>query len=136
MLTRINETLTVPSEDPALNPTHKYLLRSVITSPDVFYLRMRKKPEDSQEGEGEYDRWYRMAWRPEDTEPVQQQETTFEKVKEAMFTEVDADGNKAPLFVYATEEALSEQPSSLSTALQVSPKKSDNVSPIRCTDKV
>lgn len=48
------------------------------------------------------------------------QEVTFERVKEAMFTDVDAEGNKAPMFIYATEEALKEQPIGLSTSLQVS----------------
>lgn len=45
--------------------------------------------------------------------------TTIEKVKEAMFTEVDTDNTINPVFVYATDEALNEQPLPLSSALQV-----------------
>lgn len=48
-----------------------------------------------------------------------EQKTTIENVKEAMFTEVDSDGNKAPIFVYATDEALNDHPEYLSSALQV-----------------
>lgn len=47
--------------------------------------------------------------------------TTIEKVKEAMFTEVDTDNTINPIFVYATDEALEEQPLHLSSALQVRP---------------
>lgn len=46
--------------------------------------------------------------------------TTIEKVKEAMFTEVDMDNTINPIFVYATDEALNEAPLHLSGALQVS----------------
>lgn len=49
------------------------------------------------------------------------QATTFAKVQEAIFTEVDTDGSKVPILVYATDKAMNEEPAPLSDALKVSP---------------
>lgn len=47
------------------------------------------------------------------------QATTFARVQDAIFTEADSDGSKAPVLVYATEEAMNEEPAPLSDALKV-----------------
>lgn len=49
--------------------------------------------------------------------PVRQT-TTFAKVQEAIFTEVDTDGSKVPILVYATDKAMNEEPAPLSDALK------------------
>lgn len=46
------------------------------------------------------------------------QATTFDKVQEAIFTEVDSDGSKVPILVYATDKAMNEEPAPLSDALK------------------
>lgn len=46
------------------------------------------------------------------------QPTTFDTVREKMFSEVDATGRIVPIFVYATDQALSETPIPLPAALQ------------------
>lgn len=46
------------------------------------------------------------------------QTTTFDKVQEAIFTEVDTDGSKVPILVYATDKAMNEEPAPLSDALK------------------
>lgn len=46
------------------------------------------------------------------------QHVTFAKVKEAMFTEVDSNGETAPYVVYASKEALNEVPVTISSELQ------------------
>lgn len=125
-----------------MHPTHKYTLRGVITSPDVVYM-CRRKEADSSETEAssaEVDQWWRCAWVAGDENPVRQevrptlaprfqplyvmlttssQQTTFAKVQEAIFTEVDTDGSKIPILVYATDKAMNEEPAPLSDALKV-----------------
>lgn len=125
-----------------MHPTHKYTLRGVITSPDVVYM-CRRKQADSSETEAssaKVDQWWRCAWVAGDENPVRQevrptlaprfqplyvmlttssQQTTFAKVQEAIFTEVDTDGSKIPILVYATDKAMNEEPAPLSDALKV-----------------
>lgn len=76
MFKELNKTLTVPSQDPKLNPTHKYSLRGVITSPDVLYMRIRGHHEpwnnDNDTGDREFDQWYRVSWCADGVSVVQQ----------------------------------------------------------------
>lgn len=142
LLRRMAEVLTVPSEEAEMHPTHKYTLRGVITSPDVVYMCQRREADDSEtEGSSaKVDQWWRCAWVAGDENPVKQevcptpapryqplyvmlttspQQTTFAKVQEAIFTEVDTDGSKIPILVYATDKAMNEEPAPLSDALKV-----------------
>ncbi|CAN8095893.1 unnamed protein product [Discula destructiva] len=118
-LQRLNRTLTVPSEDEALIPTHKYTLRGVVTSPTVLYMCRRKEPEPFAEvdDDANLDEWYLVRWDGDENQ-VRHEPITFAIIKENMFTEVDALGNTAPILVYATDEGLSEEPVPLSAALQ------------------
>lgn len=75
LLQRMAEVLTVPSEEPEMDPTHKYTLRGVITSPDVVYT-CRRREADSSEAESsnaEVDQWWRIAWVAGDENPVRQE---------------------------------------------------------------
>lgn len=115
------EVLTVPSEEPEMDPTHKYTLRGVITSPDVVYMCRRREtdpPDAEASSSAKADQWWRCAWVAGDENPVRQEATTFAKVQEAIFTEVDADGSKVPILVYATDKAMNEEPTPLSDALK------------------
>lgn len=72
----LNKTFTVPNQDPKLNPTHKYSLRGVITSPDVLYMCIRRRQEVGNNDNGcdgpEFDQWYRVSWSADGANAVQQ----------------------------------------------------------------
>ncbi|KUI71776.1 hypothetical protein VM1G_07364 [Cytospora mali] len=120
ILREMSNVLTAPSQDPELDPTNKYTLRGVITSPEVVYMCRRRvaEPFETENAGEKIDQWWRVTWVAGDERPVKQEATVFEKVQEAIFTEVDADGSKAPILVYATDRALDEDPAPLSSALQ------------------
>lgn len=119
----MSKVLTTPSDDPTLNPSHKYTLRGVITSPDVVYMCRRRpaEPFETENAGVTIDQWCRVSWVAGAENPVKQEATVFEKVQEAIFTEVDTDGSKIPTLVYATDRALNEELWPLSSALQVGP---------------
>lgn len=73
LLKELNQTLTVPSEDPKLNPKHKYTLRGVIPSPDVLYMCRRNQLQPSEQADEEIDQWWRIAWVPDADNPVHQE---------------------------------------------------------------
>ncbi|KAJ0114905.1 hypothetical protein J7T55_004647 [Diaporthe amygdali] len=120
LLRQMAEVLTVPSEEPEMDPHHKYTLRGVITSPEVVYMcrRTEANPSETEATGTKVDQWWRIAWVAGDENPVRQEATTIAKVQEAIFTEVDTDGSKVPILVYATDKALDEEPAPLSDALK------------------
>lgn len=120
MLRRMAEVLAVPSEEEEMNPTHKYSLRGVITSPDIVYMCRRRGADtvETEASSSKVDQWWRIAWVAGDENPVREEATTFAKVQEAIFTEADTDGSKVPMLVYATDKALNEEPAPLSDALK------------------
>lgn len=73
LLKKLNETLTLPSDDPERDPKHKYTLRGVIPSPDVLYICRRKPVQPSEQADEEIDSWWRIAWTPDADNPVQQE---------------------------------------------------------------
>lgn len=73
LLKELNQTLTMPSDDPKLNPRHKYTLRGVIPSPDVLYLCRRKQTPTFELPDDDDDEWWRITWVPEADNPVQQE---------------------------------------------------------------
>lgn len=70
LLKKLNTAFTVPCEDPKLTPEHKYTLRGVITSPDVIYICRRKEREPFVETEEDVDQWFRIAWVPDEDNPI------------------------------------------------------------------
>lgn len=73
------EVLTVPSEEPEMDPTHKYTLRGVITSADVVYMCRRREadpPETEASSSAKVDQWWRCAWVAGDENPVRQEVCT------------------------------------------------------------
>jgi hypothetical protein len=78
MLRRMSEILTVPREEEEMNPSHKYNLRGVITSPDVVYMRRRidTAPEATEPSGSVVDQWWRIAWVAGDENPVRQEVRT------------------------------------------------------------
>lgn len=98
----------------------------------------RKEHEPFVETHEDIDQWFRIAWVPDEDNPVKQevcgspppyllviyvltmeQLTTIETVMENMFTDANEKGEMAPILVYATEDALNEVPVHLSAARQV-----------------
>lgn len=73
LLKELNKTLTIPSDDPKLNPTHKYTLRGVIPSPDVIYMCRRKEAGSFQGMIQELDEWWKFSWVPDAENPVKQE---------------------------------------------------------------
>lgn len=69
------EVLTVPSEEPEMDPVHKYTLRGVITSPDVVYMCRRREadPSEMEASSAQVDQWWRCAWVAGDENPVRQE---------------------------------------------------------------
>lgn len=73
LLKKLNTALTVPDEDPKLSPVHKYTLRGVIASSDVIYMCRRKEREPFAEVDEDLDQWFRIAWVPDEPNPVKQE---------------------------------------------------------------
>lgn len=66
VLKQLNQTLTVPSDDPALNPKHKYHLRGVIASPDELYMCRpgdhESETDDAVKNSLEPHQWSKCSW--------------------------------------------------------------------------
>lgn len=72
---KLSSRFTVPSEEEKWNPTHKYTLRGLSNSHDVFYVCIRAEP-DLMEVEGaddapvSRDQWWKLGYVEKDAEPV------------------------------------------------------------------
>ncbi|KAG6037183.1 hypothetical protein E4U41_005272 [Claviceps citrina] len=93
----------------------EFLLRGVVTQSDVVYVCQRVEPDLMQlEEEAEpLDQWWRLAYRPDDNEPVQTEKVKMEQVLQDVWHET-----KVPLLIYATETALAVARTPLPLPLQ------------------
>ena len=72
LLQRLNEKLTVPTEDAHWSPAHAYHLRGVAASHDVVYICRRAEPDliEMEADSGPVDQWWKLAYVPDDAEPI------------------------------------------------------------------
>ncbi|KAI5461474.1 hypothetical protein BGZ63DRAFT_356951 [Mariannaea sp. PMI_226] len=94
----------------------KYLLRGVATSTDVMYICRRSEAnliELEDEPSEPLDQWWRLAFTPDEEQPVKAEKVGIEQVFRNMWEET-----KTPLLVYATEMALDIPLSPLTSQLE------------------
>ncbi|CAM1508120.1 Fc.00g049680.m01.CDS01 [Cosmosporella sp. VM-42] len=94
---------------------NKYLLRGVATSKDVVYVCQRAEADliELEDEAKPTDQWWRLAYVPDDEQPVKTEKVEIERVFRDLWQET-----KTPLLVYATENALQTPRAALSPALQ------------------
>ncbi|KAJ2988476.1 hypothetical protein NUW58_g3956 [Xylaria curta] len=98
------------------NPSTKYLLRGVATTPEVAYVCVRGM-EDSSNPEEHLtarDQWWKVGYVKSDASPIKSEKVTPDDVLHAAGTE-----SKHPILVYASEAALNQEPIPLSDALNM-----------------
>ncbi|EQK98555.1 ubiquitin interaction domain-containing protein [Ophiocordyceps sinensis CO18] len=113
----LGRLLTVPDKPGRPQPMtcKKFLLCGVATPTDIVYLRQRSEPELTEmESEPKpHDQWWRLAYAPEDEQPVKAEKIEIERVLREVWQET-----KNPLLVYATDDALKTPRAPLSAPLQ------------------
>ncbi|KAG6068632.1 hypothetical protein E4U32_000135 [Claviceps aff. humidiphila group G2b] len=113
----LGQVLTQPNKSGRPQPMtcKELLLRGVVTQSDVVYVCQRAEPDLIQlESESQpVDQWWRLAYRPDDNEPVK-----TEKIEVGQVLRQVWDETKVPLLIYATETALSAAPTPLPLPLQ------------------
>ncbi|KAG5993302.1 hypothetical protein E4U52_002086 [Claviceps spartinae] len=113
----LGKLLTQPNKPGRPQPMtcKELLLRGVVTQSDVVYVCQRAEPDLIQlESESQpVDQWWRLAYRPDDNEPVKTEKIEAEQVLRQVWDET-----KVPLLIYATETALGAAPTPLSLPLQ------------------
>ncbi|KAG5993663.1 hypothetical protein E4U54_003292 [Claviceps lovelessii] len=101
----LGRLLTQPNKQGRPKPMacKEFLLRGVVTQSDIVYVCQRIEP-DLIQLQGEYrplDQWWRLAYNPNDDEPVKTEKIKMEQVLQDVWNET-----KVPLLIYATEAAL------------------------------
>ncbi|ORY71716.1 uncharacterized protein BCR38DRAFT_493220 [Pseudomassariella vexata] len=100
------------------NPTHRYALRGVATTPEIAYICTRDKVEatcrDVEERSGSCDQWWRLEYVENHADPVKVDKTDVDTVLLAAGTE-----SNFPILVYASETAMDAEPIPLSDALKM-----------------
>ncbi|KAJ4327583.1 hypothetical protein N0V84_001972 [Fusarium piperis] len=114
----LGRLLTVPDKPGRPKPMtcKKYLLRGVATTPNIVYVCRRGEAdliELDDEAKKPLDQWWRMAYTPGEEQPVKVEKIEMERVFRDMWQET-----KAPLLVYATDEALDTPKSPLPSQLE------------------
>ncbi|KAF4450854.1 hypothetical protein F53441_6077 [Fusarium austroafricanum] len=114
----LGRLLTVPDKPSRPRPMtcKKYLLRGVVTSPNIVYVCQREEA-DLIELNGEEskpaDQWWRVAFTPHADQVIKAEKTSVEGMFDSMWKET-----MKPLLVYATEEALRTPIDPLSSQLE------------------
>ncbi|KAI0491170.1 hypothetical protein F4859DRAFT_36465 [Xylaria cf. heliscus] len=98
------------------DPSIKYLLRGVATTPEVAYVCVRDAEDSSNPGENSVvkDQWWKIGYVKSDASPIKSEKVTPDDVLHAAGTE-----SKNPILVYASEAALAQEPIPLSDALRM-----------------
>lgn len=114
----LGRLLTTPDKPGRPKPMtcNKYLLRGVATSSDVVYVCQRAEADLIELGDGPSepsDQWWRLAYTPNEEQPVKAEKVEIERVLRDMWQET-----KTPLIVYATEKALDTPRASLTSPLE------------------
>ncbi|KAK3358962.1 hypothetical protein B0T25DRAFT_588029 [Lasiosphaeria hispida] len=106
--------LTVPSDDPKWNPTHKYTLRGVVGDINRVYVRKREPAlMDLEEDDPPSEQWWKMSCALDNDNAATAEMVPYETVmREACGT-----GSK-PILIYTTDRAMEEIPDPLSDALK------------------
>ncbi|KAK0719612.1 hypothetical protein B0H67DRAFT_599312 [Lasiosphaeris hirsuta] len=105
--------LTVPSEDPKWNPTHKYALRGVVSDVNRVYVRKREPALMDLEDDPPSEQWWKMACALDNDNAATAEMVSYETV----MREACGIGSK-PILIYATDRAMEEIPDPLSDALK------------------
>ncbi|KAH8159148.1 hypothetical protein CIB48_g9099 [Xylaria polymorpha] len=98
------------------DPSIKYLLRGVATTPEVAYVCVRDVEDSSNPGEitvGK-DQWWKVGYVKSDASPIKSEKVSPDDVLHAAGTE-----SRNPILVYASEAALTQEPIPLSDALRM-----------------
>ncbi|KAG5980834.1 hypothetical protein E4U55_003565 [Claviceps digitariae] len=113
----LGRLLTQPNKPGRPQPMtcKEFLLRGIVTQSDVVYVCQRIEPDLIQlEGECKpLDQWWRLAYQPNDDEPVKTEKIKVEQVLQDAWNDT-----KLPLLIYATEAALTAARTPLSLPLQ------------------
>ncbi|KAF7544027.1 hypothetical protein G7Z17_g10270 [Cylindrodendrum hubeiense] len=114
----LGRLLTTPDKPGRPQPMtcNKYLLRGVATSSDVVYVCQRAEAdliELEDEPSKPSDQWWRLAYTPNEEQPVKAEKVEIERVFRDMWQET-----KTPLLVYATEKALDTPREPLTSPLE------------------
>ncbi|KAI1753405.1 hypothetical protein F4782DRAFT_497965 [Xylaria castorea] len=98
------------------DPSIKYLLRGVATTPEVAYVCVRNAEDPSNLGENSVakDQWWKIGYVKSDASPIKSEKVTPDDVLHAAGTE-----SKNPILIYASETALTQEPIPLSDALRM-----------------
>ncbi|KAF4944294.1 hypothetical protein FSARC_14706 [Fusarium sarcochroum] len=115
----LGRLLTAPDKPSRPKPMtcKKYLLRGVVTSPNVVYVCQQEAnlielDVDVDESRPS-DQWWRLAFTPHREQAINAEKIDIEEVLSGMWKET-----KRPLLVYATEEALITPKAPLSAQLE------------------
>ncbi|QPG97190.1 hypothetical protein C2857_005929 [Epichloe festucae Fl1] len=113
----LGRLLTRPNKSGRPRPMSckEFLLRGVVTQSDIVYVCQRVEPDliQLEEEPRQLDQWWRLAYYPNDEQPVKTEKTNMDQVLQDVWHET-----KVPLMVYATEAALNVARTPLPMPLQ------------------
>jgi hypothetical protein len=128
--------LTEPSEKDNWTPTRKYSLRGVVTSDHIVYICRAVEPDliQLEDSPKPAEQWWKLGYDLRSDEPLIAEvgtwppthemelrietDTGYQKTtREKVIVAASENGDKMPLLIFASEEAVNEAPHPLSDAL-------------------